>query len=220
MFQPFTSSDEFDVRLGKEAVRKSKTTSQRTGKKVHESAEELKFTQSFSGVTMTFGVVAPPQADSDRLFQLARYQLAGFFYLMTYNTEERKGLHWPGGYMPVSGVRRSDWGNPQKTSFSAATANWSFCFGGAPTANGYYQALIKRHPSAPLWSWALEWNKMIRLYGFFGDEDLGKLVFSGFDQPKMTRPFVDGNTTYRMVTETPLTELDDDLFFSFQSPTS
>lgn len=54
---------------------------------------------------------------------------------------------------------------------------------------------------------------MVRLYGFFGDEDLGKLVFSGFAQPKMTGPFVDGDATYRVATETPLTGLDNDLFF-------
>ena len=159
-----------------------------------------------------------PQVDDRRMFQLARYQLAGFFYRMSYDEDAQAGKYWPSSFMPVEALRKQDWGNPLITSFASSTDGWLFRFGGTPTANGYFQALIKRLPDDILWSWALEWNKTTRFFGFFGDEKLGTEIISTLERPKMNPPIIDGEATYRARIENPLGKNSEDLFFNFNDP--
>lgn len=145
-----TGVKELDDNLAGEAKRKSKTISQRTKKPVHDSTESIKITQQLgTGMSMTFGLTAAPQADEKRMFHLALFQLAGFFYCMSYNYESQLGKCWPGAYMPLGALHKQDWGNPNIVSFAEQTADWTFRFGGA-TSNGYFQALIKRPSSKPI----------------------------------------------------------------------
>ena len=216
MIQPLSSGDKIDETLEAEAQRKgSKSFSQRTGKPVSISTEKVSITQQFGNAIMTFGFTAPPQVDEKRIFSLARYQLAGLFFLMTYKEKECSGYYWPGVFMPINVLRKQDWGNPQKASFTSATADWQFRFGGGALANGYFQALIKKHPKEPLWSWALEWNKTHRLYGFFGDEKFAAKIIKKFDFPLVNRPIIDGKVKYFAREETPLPSNKDDMFFAY-----
>lgn len=216
MIQPLSSGDNIDETLEAEAQRKgSKSYSQRTGKLVSVSTEKVNITQQFGNATMTFGFTAPPQVDEKRIFSLARYQLAGLFFLMTYKENECTGYYWPGIFMPINVLRKQDWGNLQKASFTSVTADWQFRFGGGALANGYFQALIKKHPKEPLWSWALEWNKTHRLYGFFGDETIATKIVKEFKSTPVKGPIIDGNTKYFTQMETPLASNKDDMFFAY-----
>jgi hypothetical protein len=73
---------------------------------------------------MTVDFVAPPQAASDRIFQLACYQLRGFFYRLTYNEETRRGGYCVGEFIPILIAPRSAWGNPLLVSFMNAVLPW------------------------------------------------------------------------------------------------
>lgn len=213
MIQTAGPSSEFDTILAGEAKRKGKTTSRRTRKPVSLSSETSKIATRFGDATISFGFNAPAQVDTSRLYRLARYQIAGFFFLLTYDEEKRQGYCWPGEFMPLGAVRRTDWGNPIKTLFSSAVCNWEFRFGGGPTSNGYFQALIKKHPTEALWSWALEWNNNYRLFGFLGNRAEAEQIISGFEPLQKSGPYSDGEANCFISQETPLLEDSDDLFF-------
>lgn len=61
---------------------------------------------------ITFTLQAPPQADDERIFRLACYQLQGFHFFLTYDHIGQQGYRWKGSIAPLGVVRRSDWGNP------------------------------------------------------------------------------------------------------------
>lgn len=201
-----------DEILLSEASRKSRTKSQRTERPVADSAETFQFEHTFGNAKMSFCLSAPPQVDDHRMFALARYQLAGFFFMITYKKDKEMGVLWPGDYLPIGVVRRQNWGDPAKASFSQATKDWPLRFA-AGTSSGYYCALIKKHPAHEIWSWALEWNQNFRLFGFFGDKELAKKMVSDFAVSKREGPFPgpDGSTFYA-TTEIPLDE-EQDIFF-------
>lgn len=165
-----------------------------------------------STASMKFGFVSPAQVDHERMFQLVRFQLAGFFYLMTFNEETELGKYWPGIYAPMGAVHRRDWGNTNIVSFSKTTASWDFKFGGGPTSNGYFQALIKRNGQHSVWSWAIEWNKQYRLYGFFGDEALIEQIDKTIEKNVFGPPIKDGDSVFRSRIEVPLQEGEDRFF--------
>jgi hypothetical protein len=82
-----------DDSLVAEASRKAQNAfSRRTGKLVKESQERLTIKVPFgAGAEFTFDLTAPPQADSYRVFDLARLQLIAFFYWVTFNPATRRG---------------------------------------------------------------------------------------------------------------------------------
>lgn len=208
-----------DKILLSEARRKSKTKSDRTGRPVADSAETFQSEHPFGNAKMSFKFSAPPQVDKDRVYELACYQLAGFFFMITYKEDKGMGVLWPGDYLPMEVVRKQDWGNVTKASFSQATKDWHPRFT-ADTANGYFRALIKKHPAHELWSWALEWNQNFRLFGFFGDKDLAEKVVSDFSVPKKQGPFPGTNgSPFYATTEIALDE-DQDIFFYFSDESS
>ena len=215
MQQPFASQSDLDVNLASEAKRKSVTISQRTGKPVKDSTEEIKIKQNLGkNVTLSFGFSSPPQVDPNRMFQLACFQLVGFFYLLTYCNEAKLGKCWVGVYAPIAAVPRSDWGNANITSFSNATSAWDMKIGGAPTSNGYYQFLIKKNGQNLLWSWAIEWNKQYRLYGFFGDKTLIQQVNGTLEKNILSSPIKNDDEVYHHRFEIPLQEDKDQFFVS------
>lgn len=76
------------------------------------------------GFTMTFDLVAPPQPDERRTYQLARMHMSALFYFVTYNEAERRGRRWAGGFHPVTHAFRCDWGSPVMRGFMEATRRW------------------------------------------------------------------------------------------------
>ena len=92
----------------------------------------------------------------------------GFFYLITYCEETRRGGYWLGEFCPLHEAVRSDWGNPVHVGFMNAVSTWEprvLAIG----ADSYFKVVIRRHPSLVCWSWGLEWNHKIRIVGFMGE---------------------------------------------------
>jgi len=202
-----------DAEVSAEARRKARNAySRHTRRPVGDSQEHLTIKMSLGpGAEITFDMTAPPQADSQRIFELARMQLMGFFYWITFDRGTRRGGYWIGGFHPIMEAQRSDWGNAVHRGFMEAVVGWEprvLAIG----ADGFFKVIIRRHPSAECWSWALERNQNLRTVGFFGDRTAAEAVVAGF--PKLDLKTVaqgpDRFVRYRL--ETPLPEEEDKLF--------
>ena len=155
-----------DQVLASEAVRKGRNSiSRRTKKPVQDSTEVIDLkVQLGPGIDFTFTFTSPPVIENHRLYELARLQLTGFFYLITYSNVTRRGGYWLGEFCPLHEAVRSDWGNPVHVGFMNAVATWEpriLAIG----ADGYFKVVIRRHPSAICWSWGLEWRSEERRVG-------------------------------------------------------
>lgn len=198
-----------------EAIRKAKKSiSRRTSRPVVESHHEFNIKMPFmSGAgTATFELIAPPQFDEDRAYELAYYQVAGFFFWITYNEERKRGYNWPGDFMPISRSPKSDWGNPLFLRFAESVCEWSPRVLGN-TADGYFKVALRKHYEKELWSWALEWNRSFRLIGFVGDFEAASTICETFPNVQSELVFDDGKTRIRSRQETSINEGDDDLLF-------
>ncbi len=160
-----------DDRLRTEAARKGQTQNRRTRRRVSEPNSPLSIESNFGPLQCTISFTSPAQPDTNRVFELARFQLVGFFYLLTYDEAGQRGLYWAGDYAPVVMVRHMDWGNPRLRWLEKMSERWEHCLY-AETASGFYKIWIRRGPGEPIiWSWAMEWNKTFRLAGFFGNTE-------------------------------------------------
>lgn len=201
-----------DDRLRAESSRKGRSVSRRTGKPVAASRETIEVKMPFGpGVNFTFTLVAAPQVDPQRAFELARLQLMGFFYFLTYNKEDGRGFFWPHTFSPFASALRSDWGNAHFVAFADAVKEWEPRLVGT-TADGYFAVAIRRHPSAETWSWALEWNMGYRLIGFFGEREPAQAIVDAFPPLPMQAGHEDANGGWRVRTEVALEESEDQLF--------
>lgn len=160
-----------DPRLIAEARRKANgAISWRTKRPVRDSRETMVFQSKLGPATFTFNFEAPPQFDSDRVFELARFHVQAFFYLATFKEETRYGALVPGVFAPVLEAIKSDWGNPLMRGFASLMNSWQFRvqFVGA---DGFFKLRTRRHPgNRDVWAWAIEWNQSLRVVGFFGAE--------------------------------------------------
>lgn len=211
MFNASVDGPGQDPKLASEALRKSKARSVRSGKPVSQSSETFQVKGTIGNASINFAFQGPPQADDERVFRLACYQLQGFHFFMTYDHVKQEGYGWKGPIAPLDAVRRSDWGNPLISAFSQLVVDWPMRLT-THTASGYYRALIKKHPEAAVWSWALEWNKNFRVFGFYGDdeglESLWTPLASAFEVMQMH----DLTTNWRYRKDVPLTGIRDVYF--------
>jgi hypothetical protein len=170
-----------DDTLKREAARKGNNSiSRRSGRPVKESKEEIEVKIPFSSAAeFTFNFTSPPQIESERMYGLARMQVRAFFYWVTFNWETKRGGFWLGSFFPILETPRSDWGNPVHRSFMGAVANWEPRVL-ARGADGFYKIVIRRHPAAACWAWAIEWNQNYRVVGFFGQEESARIVANSF----------------------------------------
>lgn len=201
-----------DPDLRREAERKgSRSISRRTRKPIGNSAESLTLRGSpMPGLTMEVTLVGPPRAEPERVFELARLQLSGLFYWITFDRALRRGGFWLGGFFPLQFSSRGDWGNKLNRAFMTAAFAWHdrLLVG---TTGGFFKAAIKRHPAAVCWSWALEWNRSLRVIGFFGEE--GDVRSVAGELPSLEHQVLQGNEgILRLRTETALADTDDVLF--------
>lgn len=177
-----------------EVERKAKTKSQRTGKPVSNSSEQFEVKGTLGpGLTFSSTFTAPPQVDDSRIHALCRLQLAGFFYLLTFDPKTARGYFWTGGFMALQQARRADWGNAVHVAFMNTVLEWDYRLVVA-TADGFFRAAIRRHPTAACWSWALEWNRNFRMVGFFGDLDAAKSVAATFPKLHVSKIMGHGNS--------------------------
>ncbi len=202
-----------DEALAQEAKRKAANSiSRRTGKTVSESSETFKIDIPLGpGIKFTFDLSTHPQIQDDRVFELARLQLSGFFYWITYDLKTRRGGFWIGYFFPLLQTPRADWGNRLHRSFMESVVAWEPRVL-ASTADGYFKIAIRRHPTAVCWSWALEWNHNYRVIGFFGEEMPVRDFTANFPTLR-TNSIIEGPNEYvRYRTEERLHEKDDCLF--------
>ena len=197
----------------KEACRKSQNSiSNKTRKPVIKSKEKLKIEISnIPGLNLAFNTVAPPQLDEMRIYDLARLQLMAFFYFITYDETLKRGYYWEDGFHPLAFALHSDWGNELQKSFMEEVVNWEPRFV-CDTANGYFKLIIRKHPDAKCWSWAIEWNKSCRVVGFFGSREVAQKFVDNFipSQLKWLKPRNDVDIGFR--SEVKLYSEDDILF--------
>lgn len=169
-----------DENLKKEAKRKGKSMSRLTGIPVKESHSKINIKSSLAkGIDFTASFTSPPQISSNRVYDLCLLQMRMFFYFITYEYEKRIGHFWQGLLYPVLETMKGDWGNPWNIKFMEAVVDWEPRFYGIG-ADTFYKAIIRRHPDAACWSWAVEWNNNYRIIGFFGEEEPAKRIFNTF----------------------------------------
>jgi hypothetical protein len=202
-----------DSRAQAEALRRSaKSGSRKTGKAVAASGVEL-LTSLDLGLCaeLKFSFVGPPQFDDARVYELARLQMMAFFYFLTYDKTKNVGHFWTGGFFPVHGTIKSDRGNPVHRAFMAQCRNWDYRLV-LRTAEGYFRAVIRRHPTFECWSWAVEWNDCHRLVGYFGPQESAQALAQELPGIGVQSVFEGPNRWLRQRAEQPLNEEDDILF--------
>lgn len=162
------SSDQIDPLISSEIGRKaSGAISRRTGKPVVNSEENVRLSGQFGGAKISINFVAPPQIDDARICELARFHVQGFFHQMTFDWSSRTGLFLTGDFHYWSSAPCSDWGNHKLRWFSESVLDWLPCLR-ADGADGYFRIHLRRHKDLAVMSWALEWNKGMRIVGFVG----------------------------------------------------
>lgn len=195
------------------------STSRLTNKPVADSNEQIVINSTiFPGVSMAFSLSAPPQAAPARIYQLAEFHLKAFFYLISYNKETNIGGFWLGQYWPVMFSKRADWGNSIQVAFMNAVKEWPLRLH-AIGADAYFKIIIRRHPNAECWSWALEWNQSHRVIGFFGDPESIQQVLDSFPSLNSIEfpTGTGGDSAYRFRHEVPLDKSNDLLFEWYNS---
>ena len=196
-----------------EALRKgARSRSRFTGKPVSNSASKLVVDAPLMpGVQATFNMTGDPLIAVERIHALARMQLVGFFYLITYNEGTRKGGYWIGGFTSVMHALRSDWGNDVHKAFMNSTLNWEPRFLGL-AADGFFKVVIRRHSSEECWSWALEWNHNHRIIGYFGNEDVVRSESEALPNLRAKIIHHGGEGMLAIRSEIPLAEKEDVMF--------
>ena len=192
------------------ALRKARASrSRRTKKLVIDSYEENKISgKLMHSVDVSFGFVAPPQLERERVRRLAQLHLQGFFYLITYDESRKTGGFIPGSIGWLNEASRRDWGNSLQRGFADLTLAWPARVEGTGAA-GFFKVAIRRDPAgAELWSFALEWNRAFRIIGFFGDLEAAQICVDQI--PPLSWQRIDA--TQRMRREVELTDEDDRLF--------
>lgn len=202
-----------DSRARAEASRRSaKSGSRKTGKAVAASGVELNMSANLGvNAKLTFTINGPPQFDDGRVYELARLQMMAFFYFVTYDTTKEVGHFWTGGFYPVHGTIKTDWGNPIHRSFMKQCQDWDYRLI-LNTAEGYFRAAIRRHPTEECWSWAVEWNDTYRLVGYFGNLEAATALLAELPKLDVHSVLESPNRWIRRRVEQPLAEEDDTLF--------
>ena len=157
-------------------------------------------------------LVSPPQVDHRRVFELARMQLIGLFYWITYQEKSKHGYWWPGEFYPLLYANRSDWGNATLSVFGDVVENWHVRVLGT-SASGFFKVAIRKNPESACWSWALEWNRSLRVIGFIGDASAATTSIRGIPVPTMNVLGTTSGATLRFRQEIPLDQEQEDKLF-------
>lgn len=202
-----------DARAQAEALRRSaKSGSRKTGRAVTASGVELKASAKLGfGAELSFNFTGPPQFDDARVYELARLQMMAFFYFLTYDKTKNIGHFWTGGFFPIHGTIKSDWGNSVHRSFMAQSLSWDYRLV-LNTAEGYFRAVIRRHPTYECWSWAIEWNDCYRVVGYFGNQESAQALSQELPNTEVQSVLEGPSRWIRHRVEQPLQKEHDTLF--------
>lgn len=183
--------------------------SRRTKKPVSKSCEQKTIKGKLTpGLAVSVRFEAPPQIHLKRIQRLAWFHLQGFWYFITYDECLRTGGFIPGEIAWLNYANRLDWGNSLQRSFADLAGNWDALFI-EEGAGGYFKIALREDPSgAETWSVALEWNRNLRIIGFFGDHVIAKKHADALAPLQSKRI----NATYRMREQVTLNDNEDWLF--------
>jgi hypothetical protein len=204
--------------LRKEVVRRAaKSGNARTGRSVATPEPPIEIKSSFGAMSMTVTMVGPPQMHEERAFELARMQLAGFYFLLTYNKAEERGGFVQGDFGWITAVRKPDWGNPLMVWFAQETAELPIRLQ-INTAQGYYRAWMRSlDTTQDTFAWAMEWNQNVRLIGLLGMPEKINQFAASMPELKFQEVARSGSVVRRVRLSTALAEQDDTLFAMFKS---
>lgn len=203
-----------DARLTRTVARKARgAVSPATRRLAAQSYNKIDATFPIGGgASLTCRGVALPTLDEQRVARLAYYHVQGFCHFRSFDAERGHGA-WlePAQFLTFGFLTKEDWGNPHIVAFTAATRAWEpVCT--TVLADGYFRHEMRKMPGADLWSWAIEWNGRLRVYGLYGAPAL-RGPFAA-ELPRLSADFSHGDTTngFFMRYETPLADEDDQLF--------
>lgn len=210
----WSSTQGNDPVLESEALRKGGNSfSKRTGKRIKNSSETANVKLNFgTGVTMNIKLTAPPQHIPARLHALARYHILGFFYFLTYDETKKVGKFPSGTIYVLDEAIQSNWGNRAHLSFMQKVLSWDDRLIAPGLANGYFRAAIRRRFDTNCFSWAFEWNKNLRMIGFFGNEIDTRPEFDSIPGIRQKPQIGDENFGFSVSEDIPIKESDDVLF--------
>jgi hypothetical protein len=157
-----------DASTEQEALRKGKSLSRRTGRRVSASEERINIRSNFGPAVMTFTLVSPPQVEEWRLATLAWSHVIACLYWISFDEEKRAGARFDEAFVPLSSAPRSDWGNEVHLAFMRKVITWEHRLLGQ-AAGGNFKVAIRRLTDVRCWSWALEWNQRMRIVGLLGE---------------------------------------------------
>jgi hypothetical protein len=127
-----------------EAERKRRRSrSRHTGKVVADSHERFTHTFHSPQVAMSFSFVGPPRIAETRIVALARLQIIGMMYRLTYDEHEQRGKFIEGEFRPLRSALRTDWGNAVHRTFMEEVSQWEDNLVGY-TADGNFQVAIRQ----------------------------------------------------------------------------
>ena len=204
-----------DPRAQAEARRKSdKSISRKTRKAISSSNEEHNISLPLGDNNeLTFRFRVPPQFDDERVYELARFHMMAFFYLLTYDDALKRGQWWKGSFNPVHGSIKTDWGNSLYHSFMNQCCQWE-CHFILADPDGYFCAAIRKHPVEESYSWAIQWNDCYRLIGYFGDPKIARMLADELSPLKVRSMFESPDAWVRTRNDKLLAEDDDILFIA------
>jgi hypothetical protein len=193
----------------KEAARKARGTS---GVRPDRSIHKMTIGGPvLPGLSASFEIVGPPPPSEDQITLLARMQIFGIFYWLTYDSARRIGKFFPGTFHVVNWAPRSDWGNPLQRAFAQMALGWPTGFVGI-TAREFFKVTIRPARTADCLAWALEWNQNYRVLGLLGHP----AVLEGYAEslPNLQTALIGRlpNGEIRARTEVPLAAEEDTLF--------
>ena len=200
-----------------DSKRKAKgARSRRNGKFIGESTEVLVAKMLFLGGQLTANFTAPPQVTPERVLQLAMMHVMAFFYLVTYNGDKRAGGFWRGNFMMFPEACKEDWGNRTHTSFMKAVVCWEPRFM-ASGPDEFFKVVLRKHPDADCWSWALEWNQNFRMIVFCGDPVAAENVYFKFKElPSVDLP--DDQSNKITIRSNQHLDMEADILFDWDDP--
>lgn len=133
-----------DENLADEARRKSENAiSRKTRKAIKDSKSNLNLHSEGPGFKMTFGLIAPPQIDFERVMQLAHCHVTAFFFMQTYDAKSCRGGFHLGDFCPLMDADKADWGNDIMKWFMQETKEWDVRLH-AVTAQEYFKISFRK----------------------------------------------------------------------------
>jgi hypothetical protein len=220
MFVANPSEDPLNANLLEaEAARKGRARSSLTHRRVNESHSKKTIKGNLGSAELAFTFLSPPSLAEERILRLAEMQVRGLSSLIFFDRNKMDFNYLPPCIGLVAWSGRGDWGNVRVKAFMETVRDWEHRLLGTGLAGGYFQAIIRKEPSQrPFWSWALEWNKTLRLMGFMGEDAeslekfAAKLPIPTWDKYWQTDSPDQGQSFSRIRLETPLSPDEDKLF--------